>query len=297
MASSPEAVTEGSLEIKEAIQTALKNKTPLLISRHGSFEFQCVAMKLRSPQSQLNMPIITILHKNAGVFPRDVTAAEEWLAEYWKATCHADGMATGWYLPTAIEEKALVKKYNPKAFQFPLRSLESYYVDVENRWTSLFANRRVTVVSSFAKTMQEQVLKAKEIWGQNSESLLPSSTKWSFVRCYYPSDLTTKSTAWPNTIKSWKDAVDSIVSGVEETDPEIVLIGCGALAGPAGLSLKGKGRIVIVLGGAIQVLFGIKGGRWKNHAIISQFWNDSWVYPSETETPSHAISVENKCYW
>jgi hypothetical protein len=51
------------------------------------------------------------------------------------------------------------------------------------------------------------------------------------------------------------------------------------------------------MGGAIQVLFGIKGGRWKNHDFISKLWNEEWVYPSADETPGAAWAVENSCYW
>jgi hypothetical protein len=297
MTTTPEIVATGSRNIKDAITSALENGTPLLISRHGSFEFQCVAWKKRNPDLPLNNSMLTILHKNAGIFPSDIAKMEEWLDSYWQATCEADGMATGWYLPTSEEEKALVKKYNPKAFQFPLRSLEPYYVDTHDRWTSHFANKRVTVVSSFAKTMEMQVKKAKDIWLAQADSILPPTTTWSFVRTYYPPDLTSRTTAWPKQVNDFAAAVNYIVDAVEETKPDIVLIGCGGLASPAAAALKKKGRIAIVMGGAIQVLFGIKGSRWKNHAIISQFWNDAWVSPSTDETPMHASSIENKCYW
>ena len=296
MSTSPEEIINGSCKIKEAIEYSLNNNRPLLISRHGSFEFQCVTWK-KNINYPLNDAMMAILHKNVGIFPRELKSMEEWLELYWQSSCESDGIATGWYLPIALDEKKLVEKYNSSAFQFPLRSLESYYVEPENRWTSLFADRRVTVVSSFAKTMEEQVLKAKDIWNADADSLLPPTTKWSFIRSYYPPDITLKSTAWPFGIKSWKDAVNYIVENVEKTNPEIVLIGCGGLALPAAAELKKRGCIVIVMGGAIQVLFGIKGGRWKNHAIISQFWNNHWVYPKSDETPSHAGSVENKCYW
>ena len=61
--------------------------------------------------------------------------------------------------------------------------------------------------------------------------------------------------------------------------------------------LKKRGLIVIVMGGATQVLFGIKGGRWATHPVISNFWNDFWVYPSPAETPGGASRIENGCYW
>lgn len=61
--------------------------------------------------------------------------------------------------------------------------------------------------------------------------------------------------------------------------------------------LKELGLPCVVLGGAIQVLFGIKGNRWANHSVISKFWNDAWVWPSEEETPRGAAKIERGCYW
>jgi hypothetical protein len=55
--------------------------------------------------------------------------------------------------------------------------------------------------------------------------------------------------------------------------------------------------VAIVLGGAIQVLFGIKGRRWKTHEVISKFWNDDWIYPKPEETPQGARDIEGGCYW
>jgi hypothetical protein len=52
-----------------------------------------------------------------------------------------------------------------------------------------------------------------------------------------------------------------------------------------------------VLGGATQVLFGIKGKRWETHDVISKFWTDAWVWPSLEETPGGAGDIEGGCYW
>ena len=66
---------------------------------------------------------------------------------------------------------------------------------------------------------------------------------------------------------------------------------------PIAKMLKDRGVIAIVMGGAIQILFGIKGKRWESHSIISTFWNDEWVWPSASETPMAAKGVEGGCYW
>ena len=75
------------------------------------------------------------------------------------------------------------------------------------------------------------------------------------------------------------------------------LIGCGGLGMPIAKMLKDRGVISIVMGGAIQILFGIKGKRWANHSVISKFWNDAWVWPLKEETPDMASSIEGGCYW
>jgi len=286
-------ILNGANTISKLISEALVNKKGLLIGRHGSLEFQCVMQMLRD--WQIPPPVWTALERNAGIFPSDQAIVTSWINEYWNATKIADGMATGWFLPTRDDEIRMVTKYNPTAIQFPLRSLEPYYVDESNRWTQTLKGRRVTVVSSFTQTIEKQLKVADAIWLDKAESILPEGTQWSFVRSFYPPAYTSGSTAWK--VESWKEAVAYLVSEVEKTNPEIVLLGCGGLAMIVAAELKKKGIIAIVLGGAIQVLFGIKGGRWKDHTIISTFWNEAWTYPSLEETPKHASKVENSCYW
>jgi hypothetical protein len=103
--------------------------------------------------------------------------------------------------------------------------------------------------------------------------------------------------SWEEDPSSWEEAVAYVVGNVMNTGARIVLIGCGGLGMIIANELKKRGKICIVMGGAIQVLFGIKGGRWKNHGVISKLWNEEWVYPSAEETPGAAWAVENSCYW
>jgi hypothetical protein len=90
--------------------------------------------------------------------------------------------------------------------------------------------------------------------------------------------------------------VDYLEVEVLKTGPHIVLLGCGGLAMPLAARLKRHGIVAIVLGGAIQLLFGIKGRRWDNHDFIPTLYND-WIYPSESEIPGAASDIEGGCYW
>ena len=102
---------------------------------------------------------------------------------------------------------------------------------------------------------------------------------------------------WPIPVTSWRDAVLWMETQVAAKRPDIVLIGCGGLGMILGARLKAAGIPCVVLGGAIQVLFGIKGKRWEKHSVISEFWNDAWVSPAADEVPTAAHIVEGGCYW
>jgi hypothetical protein len=52
-----------------------------------------------------------------------------------------------------------------------------------------------------------------------------------------------------------------------------------------GAHAKAQGRVGVDLGGALQILFGIIGGRWQNSAAFKPFFNDNWCRPSAEETP------------
>jgi hypothetical protein len=135
------------------------------------------------------------------------------------------------------------------------------------------------------------------VWPLETETLLPGTVDWRFVQTGYSPKLAKGRADWPTGIYSWRDAVAYVVSQVLETGSRIALIGCGGLGMLIAHELKQRGVVAIVLGGALQVLFGIKGNRWKNHAVISQLWNEEWVYPLEEETPRGAEEIEGGCYW
>ena len=79
----------------------------------------------------------------------------------------------------------------------------------------------------------------------------------------------------------------------------MAIIGCGAYGFPLAAKLKAAGKQAIHLGGATQLMFGIKGYRWENNypSKIATFFNDAWIHPSASETPKGAETVEKGCYW
>jgi hypothetical protein len=57
------------------------------------------------------------------------------------------------------------------------------------------------------------------------------------------------------------------------------------------------GKKGIHLGGATQILFGIRGKRWDDDPFFQKLFNDYWVRPHPTEVPGNFQVVEGGCYW
>ena len=93
-----------------------------------------------------------------------------------------------------------------------------------------------------------------------------------------------------NPLKSMEDEMD-------RTDYDILLVGAGAYGFHLAHHAKEMGKIGIHVAGALQLLFGIKGGRWTG----LEFINEHWVSPSEKETPKNNttfVKMEgSNAYW
>lgn len=289
-------IEKGAYLISLAISKCLLDETRgCIVGRNGTVELQSLLGWMK--RGSLDPMLLPTLERNAGVFSNDPEVLLEWAQEYFEANKMADIMAAGWYTPLAKQETDLFQTWNPSCSLVPLRSLEPYYVKPELRWTKLLAGRRVAVVSSFTETMKKQLVARQAVWGAAADSLLPASTEFQFFQTGYAPSLALGRAGWSPAAASWKDAVDRLEREILASECRIVLIGCGGLGLPLAYRLRRHGKIVIVLGGAIQVLFGIKGKRWASHDVIGKFWNAAWVWPSEAETPLGATLVEGACYW
>jgi len=292
-------IQKGAKEILKCIENALEKKQGALIGRNGTIELETLLFRLfgSAPNQPYPSSLSRRLELHAGIWPSDKKNIDNWIFQMLEAIRLCDVLVAGWYEPLKAPEEKLLLTTNTLAPRIPLRSLEPYYVPPEERWTNVLAGQRVAVVSSFTKTMEKQIEKRELIWPVATESLLPGNVEWVFVQTGYVPALAQGIAEWPSDISSWDVAVSSIVKQVVESQASIAIIGCGGLGMVIGCELKKRGIVAIVLGGATQVLFGIKGNRWSNHSVISQLWNDTWVYPNASETPGGASFIEGSCYW
>jgi hypothetical protein len=286
---------EAAILISDGIATALSQKKGFLVGRNGTIELE--ALLTYKEKQFLFQQQGKILEKHAGVFPSTELSHRHWIQQTEHAIQQTDLLVSGWFAPLAREEKPYLTRLGRNSIALPLRALEPYYVPMEMMWTQYLKYHKVAIVSSFAETAMKQIPKAKEIWGDRASILLPSEAEFIPIKTGYAPVLAKGRAEWPGNPVTWEAAVESLVQRVLDSGAEIVLIGCGGLGMILGNRLKQLGKVCIVMGGAIQVLFGIKGNRWETHSIISRFWNDAWVYPSEDEIPADSNSIEKGCYW
>lgn len=274
--------------VNDKIAALIRGGGGFIVGRNGSTEM-AVIIGYQCPDKFLT---------GAGIFPLTIESLGDWRLEYFKTLASVNICATGWYKPFAEQEKALIADRSPEALQIPLRGLEPYYVpEGSRRWTNALDGKRVAIVSSFARTAVTQAARARGVWGDAAETLLPSSVTWVPVVTGFPPAVASGPTAWPIAINSWKAAVRHCVDSIVAARCEIALIGCGALGMLIAEGCRKNGIGAIVMGGAVQVLFGIKGSRWATHDVIGKFWNDAWVWPAADETPAGAGNIEGACYW
>jgi hypothetical protein len=198
-------------------------------------------------------------------------------------------------------EQKLLDAFAPESKRLVLRSLEPYYqTDPQRMWTRRIpTGTKVAIVCPFAKSIERQVANGNmsklfpvPIWNEGVE-FLPIRTGCS------PALDKVGPAAWPTHVveRGWIHAAEWVVDQVVQSGAKVALVGCGALSLPIVARLKTHGIVAIHTGGATQLFFGIKGGRWETHNVISTFFNEFWVRPLEEERPLNYEMVERGCYW
>lgn len=294
-----EDIRLGAQKVKEA----MAGESTFFIGRNGTVETEALYYYItqRANHSDpLDWPprLLDQLQRHAGIFPSTPEAVDRWCKQYLSCLKDLTGTAAGWYQPFWNLENTILDRFTePTCFRTPLRSLEPYYHAPDLWWTKTLAGKKVAVVTSFANTVDKQVRSGRLAAAWPAGLMDMSGVQWTFIRTGYAPTLALGRAGWPPGITNWVKAVESVVVQVLRSKAQVAIIGCGGLGMIVGGLLKRWGVSSIVLGGATQVLFGIKGRRWANHSVISKFWGEGWVWPAADEIPGGADLIEGGCYW
>lgn len=228
------------------------------------------------------------LHHTAGLFPIRKDVFFRWATEYRESIAFLDVTAQ-WQDPKdhlGAYENVFLAKNLPSVRRVYLAALRVRFVS----WLPQLCSRRWLVISPFRRTIESQLphLNRLDLY-RNVE---PSVVDRAAANCQI---LACPQLAYmvPPVHRDWHEGLADLKRQMEATDFEVAVIGAGAWSIPLAAHAKKMGKIGLHLGGDTQLLFGIKGGRWRD---IKDF-NDFWVHPLVGDRPENFRLMEGGAYW
>jgi hypothetical protein len=261
------------------IADRMADNEPLMISRFGNTELDCAYGHI---QGRYKEGMIDEMMVCSGFFPQQEKLLDQFSEIYLEASKMIDILGVWWFLPGEAE---IIRSSCPEATLVNLAPLEPYYHD--NPWSRNLKNKKVLVIHPFTDTISEQYRKHREILFKNKD-ILPQFELMTFKSVQ--SVVGTKTE-----FDTWFDAYDWMRDRIKEYDFDIAIIGCGAYGLPLAAYIKSLGKKAVHLGGATQILFGIKGKRWDERPFYQSLYNEFWVRPKSEETPQNIQKFGD--YW
>ena len=283
------------LSSQKLIKDLLCAEKPCMIARFGSVELQSVVDYLYPANIKNIIPFVQgkipswgyapstkhSMYINAGFFPSTTKMLDRF--GQLMVDCMKDVDLLGSWRP----EEEIVMPYLHNVKRIVLPNLEPYYFN--EPWTTALEGKRVLVIHPFIDTIKKQYKILDKLF--ENKKLAPTF------------DLLTikavQSIAGnkPESFNDWFEALDWMKKEIDKLDFDIAIIGCGAYGFPLAAYVKQIGKKAIHLGGAVQILFGIRSTAADHNPKIKPLMNEFWVSPSADETPKGAELVENFRYW
>lgn len=303
--SKPECINNADV-VSQIIYEALMADKPCMIARFGSTELTCLSnyVGVQQEKSQFvnyitgktnpwwwEVNIINQMQNWSGFFPARVDKIEQFCKLMLDDIPQVDVLGSWLSMEQLFEKEITAKKVH-------LRLLEPFWSDLP--WTKALVGKKILVVHPFADTIAHQY-SHRQILFSNDE-VLPNFKSLSVIKAIQTLG------EGDTRFKDWFEALDYMKSEIDKIDYDFCLIGCGAYGFHLAAHVKRQGKKGIHLGGALQLLFGIRGKRWEDPSYGVKEWgipfgsysnlmNENWVRPGVNDRPKNAEKVEGACYW
>ncbi len=227
-----------------------------------------------------------LLYVNCGVFPRSADVVTAWADTYLEAVGHVDLLAV-WHNEG---EQKIADRYAAQATLTGIRALDPFYHSMP--WTRALRDKRVVVVTPFEETVS---LQRRRYRGEDLFPATPSmfpDFELSVVRSPFSAALV------PPIHTDWHAALKEMKGRIREREFDVCLVGAGAYSLPLCAFVRTElGRTAVHLGGALQLLFGIRGRRFDEHPFLKTLHNKNWIRPLPSERPRGRWRLEGGAYW
>lgn len=280
----------GKSKTNHQIADMIQKGSPFMVSRFGNTELSVMTTVLKrrlfgntQETDSRFQEWFQNLQDLSGFFPNKPELAEEFtdlMLESCKKIdimvmfhCHLDDYVMTEYMPRS--KVTFLNHIEPWRCKTP--------------WTAALKGKKVLVIHPFEESIKSQYQKRKLLFP--NEEILPEFELKTLKA------VQTIAGEQDERFDTWFDALEHMFEKAMKIDFDIAILGCGAYGLPLAAKLKEAGKQAIHMGGVTQILFGIKGRRWVDNPRAEIVFNDTWVYPKESETPKKSKVVENHCYW
>ncbi|MCU0450918.1 MAG: hypothetical protein MUC97_13945 [Bernardetiaceae bacterium] len=285
----------------ELIAQGLASGRPFMVARFGTAELNCVRnylqmnelasvppglgrywRRIKGHEPTWQASVRQGITNNAGFFPPTDTLLARFAQAFIAHLAQVDVLGV-WH---QAGEGETVQQLLPQAQLVKLRCLEPYYH--AQPWSRVLAGKKVLVVHPFEDSIRQQMQKRALLF---ADPLVLPPFELRTVRAVQ--SIAGNATGYPD----WFAAYDDMCQRIAATDFDVAIIGAGAYGLPLASFVKQLGKQAVHLGGATQILFGIKGKRWDDHPPIAALYNAHWQRPLPSEVPQAHTRVEDGCYW
>lgn len=282
-----------SKKTNDYIYELIESGKPFMVCRFGNTELQTVvgnlSVKIMGHAKERDAYLekwFTRLGKDSGFFPVDYNYLDQFTDCILDSFQQADVLAM-WHLNM---EDYVIEQYKPEVKLTYLFRLEPWLAK-GRPWSAALKGKKVLVIHPFEDTIQAQYKKREKIFP--GTEILP---EFELITLKAVQTLCGEK---DERFATWFEALEYMYQQALKIDFDIAIIGCGAYGMPLAAMLKKAGKQTIHLGGATQLLFGIKGRRWEENypSKIATCFNDNWTYPLDSEKPRNGSTVEKGCYW
>ncbi len=283
------------------IYNLLSADKPCMVARFGSNELNAIVNYIfvskkehsiwkyicgENSQWWWDKEIFRLMESGAGFFPADEKNVARFSQLMLQDMPLVDVLGSWCHEENYVSDKLI------NASKVRLLLLEPYWT--KDPWTRVLEGKNILVIHPFAEDIIEQytnnrakLFKDQRVLPQfNSLRVIKAVQSIGGVR---------------NGFKDWFDALHWMEEEMDHEPYDIALIGCGAYGFPLAAYAKRTGHKAVHLGGALQLLFGIKGKRWdKNYNKdydYSALPNEYWISPSPMTQNDFTKKVEDGCYW
>lgn len=232
------------------------------------------------------------LYECSGLFPVRRDIFQGWAQIYRESLGNLD-VVSQWQPGMAFEgvlERQLLAKYCPSAFRAGLSFV--HLLMPKAPWLDDLTLLRWLVVSPFPKSIRHQLPRLSGL-GVYSPSYRESLERRAEDTVLVPSPPFAYMV--PPRHRDWFQALEEMKAEMDRAKGsfDIALVGAGAWSLPLVAHAKKMGKKGMHLGGSLQLLFGIKGGRYDGWGI----YNGEWIRPLPEETPENCRRMEKGAYW